>query len=134
MSDLGIDKPNPNRAEQLAHLLELGRDVDAADCIRDMIQKIPNARALILAEAFRCLGATRYYFDRKEGRMVHEPDFKVRLDAARLLIAYADGLPIQTSLTVAVGDTKDAALDLEAAVSRSPALRERLQKLVGPWA
>ena len=128
------DSGQPSKAEKVAALVELGRDVDGADSIRAMLEKIPNARHLVLAEALRCLGAKKRYFEKGSSTQKFEPDYRTRLDAVKLLLAYMDGLPVETTLAVNVGDRPAEApeLDLAAAVQKSPALRERLEKLLGP--
>ena len=129
------DNGPPNPAQQVANLIELGRDVDGGINVREMLDKIPNARHIILATAFRCLGARKWYFEKGDAAKKFEPDYKTQLEAVKLLLAYQDGLPVTTSLNVSVGNAAGAEgieLDLAAAVKASPALRQRLEKLVGP--
>ncbi len=123
--------------ETIPNDAETARQIDAAladgaTTIRNILDKIPGARRLILIAAFRALGARKWYFEKGRTEKVFEPDYRTQLDAVKLLVAYQDGLPVQTTLSVNVGDKAGADLDLEQAVQRSPALKERLQKLVGP--
>ena len=122
--DLAIDDLTP---EKIAETIEVRADAG----VREAVNRMPGARSLILAEVFRCLSATKYYYSKSEGGMVHEPDYRTRLDAAKLLLAYVEGLPVATSLSVAVGDQPGAAMTLEEAADKSPALRSRLHKLLG---
>lgn len=114
---------------RIAELLELGRTADGGRTAREMLEKIPNARHLILAAAFRCLDAQKFYHDKAAGGMVHEPDYKTQLDATKLLLSYLDGLPVETQLQLHVPSTGAKAFDLEAAARKSPALRERLAQI-----
>jgi hypothetical protein len=117
-------------AESIAAQIEAGQTTPAT--VRELIETVPNARRIIVAAAFRCLGARKWYFEKGSSEKKFEADYRTQLDAVKFLAAYSDGLPTQTSLSVNVtaGDTVEA--DLERAVSASPALKSRLQKLIGP--
>lgn len=134
MEDLDLDNSEEpdNPARNIADVIEQGRRVDSAKSIKEMLEMIPNARHVTLAAAFRCLGARKFFFDRKQGKMVFEPDYKVQLDAVKFLAAYMDGLPVETTLNVNVGEKTEpgADIDLESAIKRSPALRERLSRMI----
>jgi len=121
MSDLGIDE---------SAALTVPADIVPGTSLRQILDSMPEARRLILNTAFRCLGARKFYFDKAEGGMVFEPDYKTQLDAVKFLASYQEGLPVQTSLAVTVGDRPDDDLPLDQALQRSPALRERVAKLL----
>jgi hypothetical protein len=106
---------------------------DTKTSLRQILESWPGgAKQMILQAAFEALGARRGWNQKGQSEVQWEPDYRTRLDAARFLAAYVEGLPIQTSVQVAVGDQPGAAMSLEEAASRSPALRDRLLKLVGP--
>lgn len=125
--DLGIDKTPP--AGGLTVPVDLGPD----DSIREILRRTPNSRRVVIETAFRCLNARKFFFDKSEGCMVFEPDYKTQLDAVKFLAAYGDGLPVQTNVNVEVGKPGPGDdEDLARAIERSPALRAHLLKLVGP--
>lgn len=126
--DLGIVE-KPTDALVIAAQFESG-DFAEAKTAREMMEKIPRARSIILAAAFRALGARKAWYEKGNSEANWEPDFKTQLDAAKFLLSYADGLPVQTSLAVTVGDRPDDDLPLDQALQRSPALRERVAKLL----
>lgn len=101
--------------------------------LREMLERRPNAKQMILDAAFEALGAKRGWREKGQSGVKWEPDYKTRLDAARFLAAYIEGLPVVTTLAVNVGDQGqgETAMDLETAAEKSPALRSRLQKLLG---
>ena len=122
-----------NQALEVAERIERGEFAGAAN-IRATLEHIPNARHLVLAAAFRCLGARKWYYEKGSSEKKFEPDYRTQLDAVKFLASYQDGLPVQTTLAVNVGDRPgdQSSLSLEEAVKRSPALRDRLQKLLEP--
>jgi hypothetical protein len=101
--------------------------------VREILEALPDAAQTIVLAALEGLKAEKFYWDAASKGMVHEPDYRTRLDAAKFLAAYLDGLPMQTTLAVNVGGPQGAnEPDLEAAVKASPALRQRLEKIVSP--
>src|SRR5208283_332321 len=98
--DLGITEQE-NDPLAIAAAFDRG-NFGEAESAREMLSRIPRARSIILAAAFRALGARRGRFEKGETKIQWEPDFKTQLEAAKFLLAYADGLPIQTTLAVAV--------------------------------
>ena len=53
------------------------------------------------------LDATKSQYDMVEKRWVSLPDHRVRLDAAKLCLAYLEGLPTQTVVSASVGGSGD---------------------------
>ena len=97
--------------------------------VRQIVDTVPGARGAIIVAAFRALNAVRGYWPKGAEKMSFEPDFRTQLDAAKLLLAYSEGLPAQTTLALnvnAAGRGAEVGEDLEATLERSPALRERL--------
>lgn len=79
--------------------------------------------ALISQALQACLTATQ---TTRSGKI--EPDNRIRLEAARLVMAYRHGTPIQRSETISVNLDADASLDMRERLARSPALRLALRK------
>src|ERR1700733_14165389 len=100
-----------NVAEDIADQIDEGA-FGAVTSIRELLDQIPNARQVVIAQAFRCLGARKYYFDRASNAMKFEPDWKTSLEAVKFLTAYQDGLPVQTALNVNLGGSGDGKTDL----------------------
>jgi hypothetical protein len=121
-------------ALELAELIESG-NFDAKS-VREMLDLIPGTRRIAVAALFRCLGARKWYFVKGNEERQFEADYKTQLAAAQVILSYQDGLPVQTTLAVNVGSAtgSGAELDLGKAIQASPALRQRLEKLVGPKA
>jgi hypothetical protein len=127
--DLEFDETEPE-AETLARKIE--GDILPAENVRDIMRQVPEARNVILAAVFRALGAKRRLYVKGSPSPVYEIDYRSQLEAAKLLLAYGDGLPMQTTLAVNVGDGNAAgSTSLEEAVERSPALKSRLAKMLG---
>lgn len=59
-----------------------------------------------------------------------QPDHRARLDAAKLLLSYTVGLPIQRTESIAVNLDADSALGLKERLRNSPALRESMRKML----
>lgn len=71
------------------------------------------------------LDATKVHYDIVEKRRIAEPDFRVRLDTAKLAMAYLEGLPVQTVVGASVGDGNLPRL--ADALRRSPNARRVLE-------
>ena len=125
-------------ARQLDELARIAEDneLESESGFALMINRIPKLRRMVLGAAIRALGAERSLYDRGNKEWVTEPDWASRLKAVVWIASYSDGLPTQTTLNVNIGDKPGAEVDLnlEEAVHKSPALRQRLEKLVGPKA
>ena len=59
-----------------------------------------------------------------------QPDHRARLDAAKLWLAYAVGLPVQRSESVSVNLDADSAVGIEERLRHSPALRRMLREML----
>jgi hypothetical protein len=46
------------------------------------------------------LQATKSHWDGVAKRMVEEPDFKTRMEAAKTIVAYKEGMPVQRQMVV----------------------------------
>ena len=99
--------------------------------IRASIRAIDGVFDRMVACALEALEANRSHYDMKTKTMVHEPDHKARMEAVKWLAAYADGLPMQTTLAVNGDGGAAGAQSLEEAFQKSPALRSRLAKMLG---
>lgn len=116
----------PPRARKMK--LELEPD-DSASMMRQ-IRSIPDIHKQIVEAAVEALQAMKWHWDIESKSVVYEPDHKARLDAARFLASYGDGLPTQTTLNVNIGDKPNGGPEpaIEAKVAQSPALANRLRK------
>ena len=129
---MDLEITEPNLSEEIAVRIEAG-EFGKVENVRDLLERIPMGRELVIAQAFRSLGARKYYWDKATNAMKFEPDCRTAMDAVKFLSALQDGLPTQTTLNVNVNKgAGPSEADLEAALSASPALKSRLQKLIGP--
>jgi hypothetical protein len=78
-------------AEQIRRAIRGG-----AKSIKEMLDAIPDTRGLVLLTVFRCLGAHTKYFVKGDPVPKIEHDFKIQLEASKLLMSYQDGLPVQS--------------------------------------
>ncbi len=81
--------------------------------------------ALIAQALQACLTATQ---TTRAGTV--EADNRIRLEAARLVLAYRHGTPIQRSETIAVSVDADSATGMEQRLAHSPALRAIFRKML----
>ena len=102
---------------------------DAARDLRQLLTSIPELRQLVVASAIRCLGATRWRYDKEAGSQIVEPDYATQQKAFAWIASYSDGLPTQVTANVSI-DAKREGLSLEDAVKQSPALLEGLEKVM----
>jgi hypothetical protein len=120
-------------ADEIAALIERSPAFDKIQSLSALLSEIPNGRRVILASAFRALGARKWYFEKESAERKFLPDYRTQLDAAKLLLSYSDGLPTQTTLNVNADlGKKSAEVDSEAqfdnALASSPALRDSLRR------
>ena len=74
--------------------------------------------------------ATRKFYNPISKTYEEEPDYKTRLDAAKTVIAYGDGMPVQRSITVS--DSFESLRDaLNAAAGQSDLARMALSQSFG---
>lgn len=59
-----------------------------------------------------------------------EPDHKVRLEAAKLGLAYSHGRPVERQEVISVNLDADSSLGLAERLANSPTLRKSLQELL----
>lgn len=86
MSEAGKTGPEPSRA---------GVRTDATEGL------IPPPLKSGAIDALRdCLGAEKLFWDKDTQRWRAEPDYPVRLKAAELTLAYAEGRPVERKLTI----------------------------------
>ena len=98
---------------------------------RTMSELVDSNRMDIAIDVLdRSMRATKKFWSPLTKEWVEEPDFKIQLDAAKVIIAYGDGLPVQRSITVT--DSFESLRDaLNAAALRSPRAREALAQSFG---
>lgn len=65
-----------------------------------------------------------------DARELHVDDWRIQLEAAKLMIAYTLGLPVQRSEAITVNLDADSAAGLSERLRASPALREQMRKLL----
>lgn len=113
-------------AHELADAFE-SRSLSPADL--DMLLGHPEAKLLATAAILRCLGSTKYYFDKTAGRMVHTPDYATQLAAAKLIFERTEGLPVTMNLNVNhnASSAKDREID---PAKMSPAMIEAMERMI----
>lgn len=99
---------------------------DQSKNLRTILAGVPELRQLVVAAAIRGLGARKYYFDRKVGAMVFEPDYIAQNKAAVFLAAYDAGLPLQGTVNLHLGGEKG--MTIEDAMASSPAALEAIER------
>ncbi len=79
----------------------------------------------------RALKAQKKHWDGVAKEMVAEPDYKVQLDAAKTVLAYREGMPIQRQ--VVVSEAFESLRDAIIAAEHSPEARKLIESgLLGP--
>src|SRR5437764_490807 len=68
-------------AETLAAQIENDTRLLDGATVREIILAHPDIRKKVVAAAVRCLTATKWRFDKDEGRVVHEPDYATQTKA-----------------------------------------------------
>lgn len=99
-------KPTTKPAERLAEIL-------SSECPDEQVGRVLR----------ECLSATT---TSRSGSI--EPDSKVRLEAAKLVLGYRHGLPIRREESVSVNLDADSAIGLDERLRHSPALRRLLER------
>jgi hypothetical protein len=128
MDNLDIDElPNEETiALQIEQALRGG-----AKTVRAVLDQIKDSRGIVLLSVFRCLGAHKKHFQKGKSEAVVEHDFRTQLDAAKLLLAYGDGLPLQSVATVDLTPGRDHGLAaLRAQAASSSAIRDSLRQML----
>lgn len=122
----------PNQAEAFGLAAEIENQPHQGASVRDIILAHPKVRELAVAAAVRALVATKFYFDKKSGQMVHEPDYATQIKAVTVLVSYSDGLPAQTNINfnASMGKSKRSENEEAALALSSPALREELKRQI----
>lgn len=75
------------------------------------------------------LEAERSFYDAGSKSTLTEPDYKTRVTAAEILLAYTDGKPIERKEIVKM--TMDSMESYTERIKRSPELRAKLRELLG---
>ena len=117
-------KTHHEQCEELGDRIETGQVT--AKTLRDLIVAIPDVRVLIVATAVRCLGAERMMGGGKKGEVERCADGATQMKAVAFLAAYADGLPVQTTMNLNVDGTKD--MPMEELLAKSPALVAAMER------
>lgn len=120
-SQVSIEDP-----EVVAETIEADPAIVTAKTIKEAILAVPNARALMVAAAVRCLGAKRLMFDRASKEVVKVDDGSTIMKAVAWLAAYSDGLPIQHTVNVNMDANKE--MPMVEMMAKSPALRAAVRK------
>jgi hypothetical protein len=71
------------------------------------------------------LKATKQFFSPITKQFVHEPDMKVRMDAAKTVLSYKEGMPVQRQ--VVVSETFESLREALAAAEHSPEARRLIE-------
>lgn len=120
--------------ETLAEAIERDERSEGAPTIRELLLAHPSFRRLIVATAVRSLGAQKWVFDRDQKKVVFYEDSSTQMKAVAFLAAYTEGLPMQTNVSLNIGDQKRIAegdgMTIEAALRASPALRDKLAAML----
>ena len=104
---------------------------DGAKSVKAILEKVPDTRKLVLLAVFRCLGAHKMVFTKGKSEGNKEHDYRTQLEAAKLLMAYSDGLPLQTIAAITdPSKTKDSFADIRESAKRSPAVRDGLRQML----
>jgi hypothetical protein len=73
----------------------------------------------------RSLKAKKTYWDGVAKKMVEEPDYKIQLDAAKTVLAYREGMPVQRQ--VVVSEAFESLRDAIFAAKHSPEARKLIE-------
>ena len=103
--------------------------LDGGASITQILDAMPDSAQIIVGAAMEALKATKFYYSKEEGGMVHEPDYKTRLDAAKFLASYRDGLPAQTT-EIRLKKAEASADDVLKAARSSSAMRDALRTML----
>jgi hypothetical protein len=98
--------------------------------LSEILERTSGAREAVIKTWLEGLKATKFYYSKSEGGMVHEPDYKARQDAADSLAAYLDGKPAQTTIVRVPSSGRDPFLAVKEAARQSPAVREALREML----
>lgn len=94
--------------------------------MRATLAQVPELRNLIAASLIRGLAAAKMYWDRDGEKWIKVPDFLAQNKAAALLVAYSDGLPMQSTINLNV-EAGSKGFNMGDALTNSPALRDYMR-------
>lgn len=118
---------------ELSDSVSIPEDIPNGPSLVAIMSEVPDGRRLVVHAMREAMQATKYYYDAGARKMVHTPDYKVRLEAAKAWASYTDGIPAKT-LNVNSLDVKASLVasdaDIEEQLKRSPALREHFKAVL----
>ena len=118
--------------EAVAVEVETHSQLDEGMTMHAMIKAVPGVKRAAVAAMVRCLGATKWRWDKETETTIVEPDYQAQLKAALGIAAYSDGLPPQTTVNYnhnTPGKGSADGFDLSKALA-SPATRAHLRALL----
>jgi hypothetical protein len=95
-----------------------------------ILESLPDARRMVVQAWIDGLRAERWQYDLVTKQKVVEPDHRERRENAKLLAAYLDGLPKETTVVTVKGDAGGQLTALREAARSSPAIREALREML----
>jgi hypothetical protein len=100
--------------------------------LAQILESVPDSRKQIVQTWMDGLKAQKWSWDPESKSRVYEPDHKERRENAKLLAAYLEGLPTETTIVkVAPGADGDVGgRELRQAVKSSPAVRAALRAMI----
>lgn len=96
--------------------------------LAEQLKSRPNLMSQVVDVVAESLGAVKKQWDLKAGVMLEEPDHRIRLDAAKFIAAYTEGLPAQTVLNMNVDAGNRPAL--RDALTKSPQARKAIAAIL----
>ena len=95
----------------------------------DELLEAKNLRTRAVEALERCLEATHNFYDVIAQKVITFPDYKTRLAAVIIVLAYTDGKPVERrEIVTRHATTLD---ELKAKAKSSPELRAAIQELLG---
>lgn len=99
------------------------------ESLQSLLESLPDTRRKVVQAWVDGLSAKKWTWDVSAKRRVYEPDHRERRENAKLLAAYLDGLPKETTV-VKVETQKGGIAELREAARASPAVREALREML----
>ncbi len=118
----GVESRAPARVDAAALAVSVEGSISAA------LRSRPGLVSKLVDVIESGLVAEKWTFDLVKKQKVFEPDHRIRLDTAKLALAYLEGLPVQTVVGASVGDA--GAPRLAEVLKRSPNARRVLEGFV----
>ena len=103
------------------------KPVPSGSSLNDLLEA-KNLLARAVDELERCLEATHSFYDIVTEKVISVPDYRTRLAAVTMVLAYTEGLPVERREMVTRRFT--TLEDLEKQTQNSPEFRRGLQELL----